>query len=571
MIAGQSRIVAVACLLFVVVAAFPAQAALKAKGEAATVAEATNPKPLPDDILLPMPCNAVMAFRPVGVQAEGFLWDAQTMFGCDDCDRQGDDYYERRYSGAVSGPFSAADLPAAARKNLPQPAAGRYYFYLMAKYEVSNFQWKAVMDGFCPSASAPLSADGALPKTDISWYDALAFTEKYTQWLLANAPNSLPHFSGDGKNIGFLRLPTEAEWEYAARGGHAVPRASLRESDFFPLADGTTPADYAVFRQDGRVQETPLPIGSRLPNPLGLFDTAGNAAEMMLDIFHFSLGGRLHGSAGGFLRKGGSYLSGPSEILPGRREEVAFFNAQGPLHAKDLGFRPVLSGINTPAGDRPAELAKEWQTAGETGPMLLDQSKNPLEEIDRLAAKADPAERENLQRLRLLIKDNNIALERRQAEAAENLVRGSLFMIENVRNYAVRHKSFVNLIANADKERPAAEKLGPKAVQAVDKTVAELKNNALGMRRSLDAAVGFYRAKVEESLDYPEKLFDDKLALLTAELKGDDLLAQNMRKAAEIYKKHVADLRKGNRAALTNDAILKDILPENLRDGLALK
>ena len=548
-----------------------AEAALKTKGGAVSLEEATNPKPLTDDLLLPMPCGGNMAFRAVGVQAEGFLWDMQTLFGCDDCDRKGADYYERRWATSVSGPFSPADLPQAMRKNLPKAPTGNYYFYLMGKYEVTNFQWKAVMEGFCPSETTPLAADDALPKAGLSWYDALAFSQKYTEWLLKNAPDSLPHFAGDGKNVGFLRLPSEAEWEYAARGGHAVPKASLRENDSFPLAEGETPASYAVYREESRVQENPLPVGSRLPNPLGLHDTGGNVAEMMLDTFHFSLGGRLHGSVGGFVRKGGSYLSGASEILPGRREEVAFFNDQGALTAKDLGFRLVLSGINTPGGNRPADLEKEWKSVGQGAGLLLDQTKNPLEEIDRLSAKAGPTERANLELLRGLIKDNNIALERRQAQAAENLVRSSLFMVETVRNYAVRHKGFINLIANAEKERPSAEKMGPEALKIVDKTIADLKTNAAGMRQSLTAALGFYRSKVEESLEYPEKLFDDKLTLTTAELKGDDLLSQNMQKAAAVYKQHVARLRKGDRASLSNAGVLKDILPENLREGLDLK
>ena len=86
---------------------------------------------------------------------------------------------------------------------------------------------------------------------------------------------------------------------------------------------------------------------------------------MAMDSFRFSLGGRLHGSSGGFVRKGGSFLSVLPDIMPGRRDETAFFLIDGPNANRDLGLRLALSGINTPAGDRPGILRKEWQMAGE--------------------------------------------------------------------------------------------------------------------------------------------------------------------------------------------------------------
>lgn len=551
-----------------------AHAALKPKGGATSLAEATNPKPDENDLLLPMPCDGVMAFKAVGTQADGFLWDMETLFGCDNCDRQDRDYYERRYPVALSGPFAAKDMPEAWRKALPKAEAGQYFFYLAGKYEVTNFQWKAMMEGWCPSESSPLTADDARPRTGISWYDAVNFAKTYTEWLLKNAPESLPRFAGDNKNIGYLRLPTEAEWEYAARGGHAVPKASLREKEFFPMEDGRKHADYAVFRsqEGGQAAEKLQRIASRFANPLGIYDTAGNAAEMVLDNFHFSLGGRLHGSSGGFIRKGGSFISGISEILPGRREEVAHFIADGENKASDMGMRLVLSGINTPSGNRPSELEHEWRKAGEGSGLLLDSGKNPLEELDRLiAATNNPQEKENLTRLRGILKDNNIALERQNAAAAEGLIRSSLFMVETVRNYGVRHKGFVNMIASSEKERAVAKKLSKKVQQELETTIKQLRDNRAGMERSLYAAVEFYRSKVEESMNYPEQLFTDKLTLLGAEIKGDDVLARNMRKAHELYARHITMLRKGQRAKLTPDFLVGDILPENLREGLKNK
>lgn len=557
--------------LFLCLACQPALAALKAKKTAASLEEATNPQPAENDIMLPMPCGASMVLLPVATQAKGFLWDMQTQFGCDECDRQDQDYYERRYGTAVSGPFSANDLPSGWQKKLPKAEAGEHFFYLIGKYEVSNFQWKAVMEGWCPSESSPLAPDDARPKTDISWMEAVNFSAAYTEWLLKNAPEALPRFAGDSKNIGYLRLPTEAEWEYAARGGHAVPRASLREQEFFPMEQGLAHSDYAVFRGGSRASEDLQPIGSRRANPLGLYDTAGNAAEMVLDNFHFSLGGRLHGSAGGFVRKGGSFLSSLSEILPGRREETAQFIVDGPNRTRDMGFRLALSGINTPSGQRPGILNKEWRVAGEGQGLLLDQGKNPLEELDRLiGAAANPQEKENLSRLRGILKDNNIALERQNEAAAEELIRSALFMVETVRNYGVRHKLFMNMIAENKADYASAKKKGisQSGLRDLEETIAMLEKNRLGIVAALDAAIGFYRNKVEDSQNYPEALFDAKIKLLGAEFKGDDLLAKNMREAHAAFVRHVGMVRKGKRPQLTRDYLVKDILPENLRDGL---
>ena len=570
--AGRPLFLFCLSLFLLISAASPGMAALKAKKSAASLAEASNPHPAPDDIVLPMPCNGSMVFKAVGTQAEGFLWDMQTMFGCDDCDRQNSDYYERRYSAAVSGPFSLQDLPKNWLTHLPKAQTGTFFYYLMGKYEISEFQWKAVMEGYCPDDSSALPPEDVKPKTGISWVDGVNFAAAYTQWLLKNAPDALPRFAGDSKNVGYLRLPTEAEWEYAAKGGHAVPQSSFRELEFFPMQEGESHSSYAVFRaESGRAAENLAPIGSRQPNPLGLYDTAGNAAEMVLDSFHFSLGGRLHGSAGGFVRKGGSYLSSLHEIYPGRREEAAMFIVDGPNTTRDMGFRLVLSGINTPSGKRPEMLNKEWKVAGEGRGLLLDQGKNPLEELDRLiAATTNPREKENLSHLRGILKDNNIALERQNEAAAQELIRSSLFMVETVRNYGVRHKSFVNMLAANEEEYAAAKKKGisTQGLAEIQETISMLEQSRSDMARALDAAVGYYRSKVEDSLNYPQSMFDAKLTALGAEFKGEDRLARSMREAHATYAKHVAVVRKGSRTQLTRESMLKDILPVNLQDGL---
>jgi hypothetical protein len=214
------------------------------------------------------------------------------------------------------------------------------------------------MAGKCPGWDRLLSHEDPRPKTGVSWFEAVEFTRRYTEWLLAEHPETLPGFSRG--RTGFIRLPTEAEWEYAARGGHRVDIVALNHEAFFPLKNRNL-SDYAVYTEANapKPPEKLAWIGSRCCNPLGLFDTAGNASEMVLEPFRFSLGTRLHGAAGGFLIKGGSYLQGRTEILPGRREEMPYFLEDGAFRSNDVGFRVVLSAIVTPAERLPA-LTKQW-------------------------------------------------------------------------------------------------------------------------------------------------------------------------------------------------------------------
>lgn len=151
--------------------------------------------------------------------------------GRDDAANSDRAFYDRRYRAFLSAPFSRADLPAQWRAQAP---AGDYFFYLVAKYEVSRLQWQSIMGN---GTGEPVT-DAARPVTDISWYEAVEFTRRYTEWLLQNAADALPHYAGDSRNVGFVRLPTETEWEYAARGGQTAGPEQLMEKDFFALPAG---------------------------------------------------------------------------------------------------------------------------------------------------------------------------------------------------------------------------------------------------------------------------------------------------------------------------------------------
>lgn len=547
---------AVCCaLLLAPCASQSALAALARKADVST-ADAYNPKPADNDIILPMPCGLSMVFKLVAVPAKGLLWDMPMRPGVDDSAHQDRAFYDRRYNTALSGAFTLEDLPAAWCKQAPQ---GQNYFYLVAKYEVSNLQWHAVMDNACPDTANP-GAEAARPATDMSWYDAVDFTRRYTTWLLQNAPDSLPRFAGDQRNVGFVRLPTETEWEYAARGGQTAGSQLLLQEDFFALPNGESKADYAVYRpEQGARAEGMANIGSRKPNPLGIYDTAGNAAEMVLDAFRFSMAGRLHGSAGGFVRKGGSFLSGDAEILPGRREEMPFFLTDGPAHARDLGFRPVISGINTPGGGRPQELTAEWNKAGEKlAPLAQDgqTARNPLDELDRLLAAApDEASRKNLQDLRNTIKENNIMLERQKQLEAQSLLRTGVYMIETLRNYSSRRNSLKTQIESMEREKASAKGAALEKL----KQILDTANRGLVMLdTSIDKSLTFYRSKVEESALLAPEVLAAADASLAKDFSGNDPFNENMHRNLELYRLHVDAVRKNK--TVSREAMQKAIL-----------
>ncbi len=543
-------------LLLAVLAGFPpspAWAALKAKS-GVSLADACNPRPARDDIVLPMPCGLSMTFRLAAVPSRGFLWDMPMRPGVDDSANAERAFYDRRFNAALSGPFALADLPPEWQKHAPQ---GKHYFYLIAKYEVSQLQWRAVMDAACPDTQNP-PPDAALPVTGVSWYDAVDFTRRYTAWLLKNAPEALPRFAGDSRNVGFVRLPTETEWEYAARGGQTAGSQQLLLEDFFALPPGASKADYAVYRPEGAAHgvESLARIGSRKPNPLGLYDMAGNAAEMALDAFRFSVAGRLHGSAGGFVRKGGSFLSGEAEILPGRREEVPFFMADGPAHARDLGFRPVISGINTPGGNRPQELLAEWNKAGESMAPTLRAARNPLEELDRLLALAPTAEiKNNLQKLRDTIKENNIALERQKQLEALTLLRTGVYMIETIRNYASRRNSLKTQLASMERDAKSAKGA---ALEKLRRIMDTARRGLVMLDTSLDKSLIFYRSKVEDGAQSTPETLDAAFASLARDFSGDDPFNENMRRNLELYGRHVHLFRKNK--ILSRENLQKEIL-----------
>jgi formylglycine-generating enzyme required for sulfatase activity len=194
--------------------------------------------------------------------------------------------------------------------------------FWMGKTEVTQAEYRQV------TGKSPSTFKGDdLPVERVSWDDAVAFCEELTR--RERAAGRLPQ--------GYVyRLPTEAEWEYAAKGGS--------KSKGFTYAGGND-IDTVAWH-GGNSGTTTHPVGKKAANELGLHDMSGNVWEWCSDWYQDSYSGlpdadpKGPGEGSDRVNRGGSWFLDASFCRSAHRRRYR------PSYAGiNLGFRVVLAPV----------------------------------------------------------------------------------------------------------------------------------------------------------------------------------------------------------------------------------
>ena len=247
--------------------------------------------------------------------------------------------------------------------------------FYMDKYEITKALWDevaswAAAQGYDISPEDGSGKEPDHPVYNVSWYEAVKWAnarsekEGLTPCYYTDSARTTVYRTGEvdvplegvGWTLCGYRLPTEAEWEYAARGGGAGHRFPWSDTDEIQheranyFSDPSFPYDTSPTRgfhpgYDNDPMPYTSPVGSFAPNGYGLYDMAGNVSEWVWDwhdraYYESSPEVDPRGPASGSSRaeRGGSWNSGAADCRVANR-----YGTWPAGSSYILGFRLVRS------------------------------------------------------------------------------------------------------------------------------------------------------------------------------------------------------------------------------------
>ncbi len=400
-----------------------------------------NPCPVAGDVILPMPGGELfMVFRSVPVPGESFWGEPERTVYLGDPDAR---IFEGRRAVSVAGSFVAR--------------GSKNWQMLIGKYEVSLAQFATVFgkgdidrglqviserlggetnfaDLIGGSASdAERRRQLAAPVRGMRLRDYEAFVQEYTDWCYGDAGcrRLMPRF---GDAPGFFRLPTEIEWEYAARKGAEPYESGL------PF-DAAKAGDFAYVTTGARSRERPTSIGRLEPTRFEIYDLYGNVSELADGRFYAELG---QGKPGMSVARGGSYADQPSDLRASLREETQGYRTEAngrlvPLQSERLGIRLAIGSQVVADAETYGEIEKAYAEYRSTDRLLSPSGRStqadlltaaePLARIDGLVedmARRNPLEVEALQEIVRETEEARLALIRTTESLASQLSRNAI-------------------------------------------------------------------------------------------------------------------------------------------------
>ncbi len=477
-----------------------------------------NPRPAEGDLVLPLPCAQGLVLRRVPTPLpESRLADRRAVLGDEETDTP---YSEHVREAFVAGGFGSG-------------AAAHYW---IGKYEVTRGQFAAVMQG-C-EALAPLTpAQRRAPQAEVPILEAMRFAERATQAVLRLRPEALP---ARGEARAFLRLPTEEEWEFAARGGGDIADAVFRQP-LPPLAGRIT--EHAQLAPAGR-SVPPRMVGLLAPDRLGLHDMLGNAAELVASPYRLTRAGRAGGMAGGLVARGGDIETPSDRIRTSLRVELPPLQPDGaPTALPTLGFRlalalPIVTDLATAGA-----LRRDWDRDAAAPPDLPEDPRALLQALE--GRSLDPAERRALAGLRAAVETERMRRAEADARAARSAIGAGAVLIRALRN---EHRGVVGREAPLLplRQRPPAD---PRDQARLREAEADL---ALWVR-ARDTTFASLGGLILQQLDLPQPVLEAQLGLWRQENAGADFAT--LRDFAGQFVREVAAARPGR--ALPRDAFAR--------------